>query len=102
MVVYNYDGDTREYLASSVEFLPVGVAFLLIPAPMRHSMRKMVLLCVARPVWMSGSMLQTIGAKQFTTLQQASLSNITMPGDDADGTSSHQQRRMTTGMVANG
>ncbi len=25
MVVYNYDGDTREYLASSVEFLPVGV-----------------------------------------------------------------------------
>lgn len=25
MVVYNYDGDTREYLTSSVEFLPVGV-----------------------------------------------------------------------------
>ena len=37
VTVYNYDGETREYLSSSVEYLAVGLVFLPIPALMNRA-----------------------------------------------------------------
>lgn len=41
--VYNYDGVTREYLSSMVEYLAVGVGILPTPALMHRVKAKMIL-----------------------------------------------------------
>ena len=45
VTVYNYDGETREYLSSSVEYLAVGLVFLPIPALMNRAKKEGFAIC---------------------------------------------------------
>lgn len=76
MTVYNYDGETREFLSTSTEFLAVGVGFQPTRVLMRRSMRKKVLPFAARPALMGGIMLSTTGARPCMTPKPVSLSRL--------------------------
>jgi hypothetical protein len=45
ITVFNYDGETREYLSSSVEYLAVGLASLPIPALMLQAKKGGFAIC---------------------------------------------------------
>ncbi|HBA6538767.1 TPA: tail fiber assembly protein [Escherichia coli] len=85
MVVYNYDGDTREYLASSVEFLPVGVG---IPAnsctDAPFDAKDGFAVCRAASLDEWEYVADHRGETVYDTATGQPV-NITMPGDYADG-----------------
>jgi hypothetical protein len=79
MTVYNYDGETREYLTSSVEFLALGVgipANSCTDAPVEE--KEGFAVC-RRPVLTGGSMLQTIAVRRFMTRKPVSRPTLPRP-----------------------
>ncbi|MGF2882327.1 tail fiber assembly protein [Enterobacter roggenkampii] len=85
MVVYNYDGDSREYLASSVEFLPVGVgipANSCTDAPVDAKEGFAVCRAASLDVW--GYVADHRGETVYDT-ETGQPVNITAPGDYAPG-----------------
>lgn len=56
VTVHNYDGKTREYLSSTVEYLAVGLVFLPIPALMNRGEKRRVLPFAGRLIFHHGNM----------------------------------------------
>lgn len=103
MTVYNYDGETREYLTSSVEFLALGVgipANSCTDAPVEEKEGFAVCRAASLDGW--EYVADHRGETVYDT-ETGQPANITAPGDYAVGvTTIAPSTPMTAGTVANG
>lgn len=68
--VYNYNGETREFISSSVEYLPFGVGVPAHSCTDAPGSKKTALQSTATLIQLVGNMLQTIAAKRSIAPKQ--------------------------------